>query len=64
MKTTFASIKKQEAKNRMAALKALRDGTRSAMQLQREASLVDGSQGRITNFDQVLKSMEKWAKAR
>ena len=64
MKTTFGSIKKQEAKNRMAALKALRDGTRSAMQLQREASLVDGSQGRITNFDQVLKSMEKWAKAR
>ena len=64
MKTTFGSIKKQEAKNRMAALKALRDGTRSAKQLQREASLVDGSQARITNFDQVLKSMEKWAKAR
>ena len=47
----------------MAALKALRDGTRSAEELQREASLIDGSQGRITNFTQVLKSMGKWAKA-
>ena len=64
MKTTFASIKKQEARRRMTALKELRDGTRTAEELQREASLVDGSQGRITNFNEVLNAMGKWAKSR
>ena len=65
MKTTFASIKKQEAKRRMAALKALRDGTRSAEELQREASLVgDGAKWEITNFPQVLAAMATWSKTR
>ena len=48
----------------MTALKELRDGTRTAEELQREASLVDGSQGRITNFNEVLNAMGKWAKSR
>ncbi|MEP6662754.1 MAG: hypothetical protein ABJC04_03720 [Verrucomicrobiota bacterium] len=64
MKTTLASLKKQEAKRRMTALKSLKNGTRTAEQLQREASLVDGSKGRITNFAQVLQEMGKWAVSR
>jgi len=62
VKTTFASIKKQEARRRMAALKSLRDGKCTAAELQMEASLVDGSPGRITNLSEVLKAMGKWAK--
>ena len=65
MKTTFASIKKQEARRRMAALKSLRDGKRTAAELQKEASLVgDGSKWEITNFSQVLAGMARWSKAR
>jgi len=46
----------------MAALKSLRDGKCTAAELQMEASLVDGSPGRITNLSEVLKAMGKWAK--
>jgi hypothetical protein len=65
VKTTFASLKKQEARRRMAALKQLREGTRSAEELQREASLVgDGAKWKITNFSQVLAAMGKWSRTR
>jgi len=63
VKTTFASIKKQEARQRMKALRDLRTGKRTAEELQREVSLVgDATKWKITNFPQVLRAMSKWAK--
>ena len=48
----------------MGALKALRDGTRTAEELQREASLVgNGAKWEITNFSEVLAAMGKWSKS-
>jgi hypothetical protein len=60
---SFAVLKKQEARRRMAALRELKNGTRTAAELQRRASLVgNGAKWRITNLPQVMKAMSRWAK--
>ncbi len=63
MKTiSFSAIKKQEAENRMAAIRRARRSPQAAAKEQRRASLVgDGAKWRITNFKQVARAMaKKW----
>jgi hypothetical protein len=56
----YSKIKNQEAKHRRVVIK--QRGSRSAMALQRQVSLVgDGAKWRITNLPQVLEAMAKWA---
>jgi hypothetical protein len=56
----YRKIKNQEAKHRRVVIK--QRGSRSAMTLQRQVSLVgDGAKWRITNLPQVLEAMAKWA---
>ena len=56
----YNKIKKEEAKHRRVVIK--QRGSRSAMALQRQVSLVgDGAKWRITNLPQVLEAMAKWA---
>jgi len=56
----YRKIKNQEAKHRRVVIK--QRGSRSAMALQRQVSLVgDGAKWRITNLPQVLAAMAKWA---
>jgi len=57
---TFRQIKKQEAENRMAAIRRARRSPAAAAAEQRRASLVgDGAKWRITNFKQVARAMAK-----
>ncbi|MEW6306944.1 MAG: hypothetical protein AB1705_26060 [Verrucomicrobiota bacterium] len=64
MKTeTVATLKRREARQRMAALRQARVSKRAATRLQRRASLVNGgSKWRITNLRQVLQAMGRCAK--
>lgn len=56
----YSEIKKQEAKHRRVVMK--QRGSRSAMSLQRDMSLVgDGAKWQITNLSQVATAMAKWA---
>jgi len=53
-------MKKQEAENRMAAIRRARRSPAAAAAEQRRASLVgDGAKWRITNFKQVARAMAK-----
>jgi hypothetical protein len=55
---TFRQIQKQEAENRMAAIRRARRSPAAAAAEQRRASLVgDGAKWRITNFKQVARAM-------
>jgi len=57
---TFRQMKKQEAENRMAAIRRARRSPAAAAAEQRRASLVgDGAKWRITNFKQVARAMAK-----
>jgi hypothetical protein len=57
---TFRQMKKQEADNRMAAIRRARRSPAAAAAEQRRASLVgDGAKWRITNFKQVARAMAK-----
>lgn len=60
---SVAELKREEARQRMAALQRAGRSRRAALVEQRRASLVDGSQGRITNLPKVMRAMAKWAKA-
>jgi hypothetical protein len=57
---TFRQMKKQEAENRMAAIRRARRSPAAAAAEQRRASLGgDGAKWRITNFKQVARAMAK-----
>jgi hypothetical protein len=59
-KMPFRQMKKQEAENRMAAIRRARGSPAAAAAEQRRASLVgDGAKWRITNFKQVARAMAK-----
>jgi len=59
-KISFSQMKKQEAENRMAAIRRARRSPAAAAAEQRRASLVgDGAKWRITNFKQVARAMAK-----
>jgi hypothetical protein len=61
-KVSFQEMKRQEAENRMAAIRRARRSPQAAPREQRRASLVgDGAKWRITNFKQVARAMSKWA---
>jgi hypothetical protein len=62
MKTiSFSAIKRQEAENRMAAIRRARRSPQAAAKEQRRASLVgDGAKWRITNFSKRLPA--QWRK--
>ena len=61
-KISFNEVKKQEARNRMAAIRKARRSPQAAAEQQRRASLVgNGAKWRITNFKQVARAMSKWA---
>ena len=64
-KISFREMKKQEAENRMAAIRRARRSPQAAAREQRRASLVgDGAKWRITNFEQVARAMaKKWVEA-
>ena len=59
---SFAEMKREEARQRMAALRRARRSPAAARKEQREASLFNGSVGRITNLREVLQAMAKYAK--
>ena len=55
-------MKREEARQRMAALRRARRSPAAARKEQREASLFNGSMGRITNLREVMQAMAKYAK--
>jgi hypothetical protein len=58
---SFIEVKKQEARNRMAAVRKARRSPQAAAEQQRRASLVgNGAKWRITNFKQVAQAIAKW----
>jgi hypothetical protein len=59
-KMTFRQMKKQEAENRMAAIRRARRSPAAAAAEQKRASLVgDGAKWRITNLNEVARAMAK-----
>ena len=60
---TFKQMKKQEAENRMAAIRRARRSPAAAAAEQRRASLVgNGANWRITNLNEAVRAMaKKWA---
>ena len=61
-RVNFNELKKQEARSRMADLRAARRNPRAAAKIQRRVSLVGGgAKWRITNFNEVTRAMAKWA---
>lgn len=63
MKTnSFAEMKREEARQRMAALRRARRSPAAARKEQRQASLFNGSVGRITNLREVLQAMANMVK--
>jgi hypothetical protein len=59
-KLSFKEMKRQEAENRMAAIRRARRSPQAAAREQRRASLVgDGAKWRITNLKQVVRAMSK-----
>jgi len=61
-KISVSQMKKQEAKNRMAAIRRARRSPAAAAAEQRRASLVgNGAKWRITNLNEVARAMaKKW----
>jgi hypothetical protein len=61
-KVSFNEMKRQEAENRMAAIRRARRSPHAAAKEQLRASLVgDGAKWRITNFKEVARAMaKKW----
>jgi hypothetical protein len=57
---TFSQIKKQEANQRMGAMQQARKSKRSALAVQRRASLIGQGKWRITNLTEVAGSTTKW----
>jgi hypothetical protein len=62
-KTSVSQVKKQEAENRMAAIRRARRSPAAAAAEQRRASLVgNGAKWRITNLNQVAREIaKKWS---
>jgi hypothetical protein len=59
-KMTFRQMKKQEAQNRMAAIRRARRSPAAAAAEQRRASFVgNGAKWRITNLNEVARAMAK-----
>ena len=59
---TFRQMKKQEAENRMAAIRRARRSPAAAAAEQRRASLVgNGAKWRITNLNEVARAIAKWS---
>ena len=63
-KISFIEVKKQEARNRMAAVRKARRSPQAAAEQQRRASLVgNGAKWSITNFKQVAQAMTRFSVA-
>lgn len=60
---SFEELKRQEARNRMAAIRRARRSPQAAAREQKRASLVgNGAKWRITNLNEVARAMaKKWA---
>ena len=58
---SFAGMKREEARQRMAGPRRARRSPAAARKEQREASMFNGSVGRITNLREVLQAMAKYA---
>jgi hypothetical protein len=59
--SSFAEIKKQEAKSRMQDIREAKKSRRAALKIQQRNSLVcDWSKCRITNLREVGNAMAKW----
>ena len=60
---SFSQMKKQEAQNRMAAMRRARRSPAAAAAEQKRASLVgNGAKWRITNLNEAVRAMaKKWA---
>jgi hypothetical protein len=59
-KISFKQVKRQEAENRMAAIRRARRSPAAAAIEQKRASLVgDGAKWRITNLKQVVRALAK-----
>jgi hypothetical protein len=60
-KRTFKQMKRQEADNRMAAIRRARRSPAAAAAEQRRASLVgNGAKWRITNLHEVARAIARW----
>jgi hypothetical protein len=57
---SFATIKRAEARARMASLRRAKQSQRAAAGENRHG-LADGSQGRLTNLSQAMRAMARWA---
>jgi hypothetical protein len=58
---SFEELKRQEARNRMAAIRRARRSPQAAAKEQRRASLVGNSaKWRITNLNEVARAIAKW----
>jgi hypothetical protein len=58
---SLTKMKRQEAQNRMAAVRQARHSPRAAARLQRRASLVGkATQWRITNLNEVARAIARW----
>ena len=59
---SFQQMKRQEAQSRMAAARQARRSPQAAAAQQRRASMVgSGAKWRITNLNQVVRAIAKWA---
>lgn len=59
---SFQQMKRQEAQSRMAAARKAGRSPQAAAAQQRRASLVgNGAKWRITNLNQVVRAIAKWA---
>jgi hypothetical protein len=58
----FKTVKEQEARSRMMALRKARRSPKAAAEMQRRASLLgNGAKWKITNFKEVTRAMSRWA---
>jgi hypothetical protein len=59
---SFKEIKRQEAEQRITAIRQARRSPQAAVAAQQRASLVGGgAKWRITNFKKVARAMSQWA---
>jgi hypothetical protein len=54
---TFASLKRAEARARMASVRRARQNPRKAAAIERRHAVADGSKGRLANLFQVMQAM-------
>jgi hypothetical protein len=60
--STVQSLKRGEARQRMADLRRACKSRKAAIGFERRYAVADGSKGRITNLAQVMHAMARWAR--